>query len=104
MTIWPIVLIVALLTLLERASFILFLSRWEMPAWFVRALRYVPAAVFPALVAPLFLQTNGQLDLSLINPKLLAGIVALLVAWRTSNLLGTILAGMGMLWLVRWLL
>ena len=44
---------------------------------------------FPELVY----RTN-QLDLSLGNTRLLAGIVAILVAWFTKNTLLTILAGM----------
>lgn len=103
MRIWLTIGLVALLTLLERASFVLFLSRWEMPDWFVQALRYVPVAVFPALIAPLFLMTEGQLDLSLANPRLIGGLVGLLVAWRTQNLLATLAAGMGSLWLMLWL-
>ena len=38
--------------------------------------------------------SSNQLDLSLGNTRLLAGIVAILVAWFTKNTLLTILAGM----------
>lgn len=103
MRIWLTIGVVALVTLLERASFILFLSRWEMPDWFVRALRYVPVAVFPALIAPMFFHTNGQLDLALAKPKIIGGLAGLLVAWRTQNVLATLLAGMAALWLMLWL-
>ena len=38
--------------------------------------------------------TENQLDISLGNTRLLAGIVAILVAWYSKNTLLTILAGM----------
>ena len=40
---------------------------------------------------------GGGLDLSLGNHRLLAGLAAILVAWRTRNTLVTILAGMAAL-------
>ncbi len=101
MKIWLVILFVALITFLERASFILIFSQWEMPDWFKRALRYVPAAVFPALITPLFLRTDGALDLTVGNLKIWAGLVALLVAWRTKHLLATIVAGMIALWVLQ---
>ena len=101
MKIWLAILLIALVTFVERASFILLLSKWEMPAWFKRALRYVPVAVFPALITPLFLRTDGALDLSFGNLKIWAGLAALLVAWRFKQLLPTIIAGMVALWLLQ---
>ncbi len=101
MKIWIAIALVGLVTFLERASFILIFSKWEMPNWFRRALRYVPVAVFPALITPLFLRTDGVLDLSLGNLKIWAGLVALLVAWRTKHLLATIVAGMIALWVLQ---
>lgn len=104
MTFWIAVIAVTIITFVERASFILFLSQWRLPSWLDKALRFVPATVFPALVAPMFIYTDGQLDLSPLNPKLLAGLVAVIVSWRTKSLLGTILAGMAVIWLWNWLL
>jgi branched-subunit amino acid transport protein len=48
------------------------------------------AIVVPALVRP-----QGHLDL--FQPRLLAGIVAAAVAWRTRNVGLTLLVGMGLL-------
>lgn len=98
---WLAIGLIALVTFLERASFILLLSQWEMPEWFQRALRYVPVAVFPALIAPMFFRTNGAYDFAFDNLKIWAGLFALLVAWRTKNLLATIVAGMVALWVLQ---
>jgi branched-subunit amino acid transport protein len=71
------------------------LGRFEIPETMRRALRFVPPAVLSAIVFPeLMIRSSGQIDLSLTNFRLLAGIVAVLVAWRTKNTLLTILAGM----------
>jgi len=43
---------------------------------------------------------SGVLDLTLSNPRWIAGLVALVVAARTRNALVTIGAGMAVLWLL----
>ena len=59
-----------------------------------RALHYVPPAVLSAIIFPELLYPANHLDLSLGNTRLLAGMIAILVAWYTKNTLLTILAGM----------
>ena len=103
MTLWLLILSAALIVLLQRASFIVIFSRWEMPSWLMRALKFVPIAVFPALITPLFLQTDGAWDISLLNPKIFAGLVAIAVSWSTRNLIATLVSGMATLWLLQWL-
>ena len=55
-----------------------------------------------ALVVPSLLRPSGELDLW--QPRLLAGVVAGLVAWRSRNAGLTLLVGMGVLVLVEQLL
>lgn len=75
-------------------------GRLRLPPAVLRGLRYVPAAVLTALIVPLTLQPEGTLDLAPTNSHMIGAIVACLVAWRTKNLLLTILIGMGvfLLW------
>ena len=47
------------------------------------------------------LRPNGPLDISLSNVRLLAGLAATLVAWRTKNVLLTIGVGMAALWILQ---
>jgi len=63
----------------------------------------VPASVLAALTLPGFVILHGSLDVSLTNPRLIAGALAALVAWRTRDVLATTVAGMGSLWLLQWL-
>ena len=97
MNIWLVMLIGGLLTFLIRLSFIALLDRWKMPDWFRRGLRFVPMAVLSAIILPGLTNFDGTLLLSWRNPQLLAGAVAILVAWRTRSVILTIVAGIAAL-------
>lgn len=97
MNIWLVMLLGGLVTFGMRLSFIYLLGRFEVPEMMRRALRFVPPAVLSAIVFPEVLMPSSKLDISLDNHRLLAGLVAVLVAWRTKNTLLTILAGMAAL-------
>jgi branched-subunit amino acid transport protein len=81
-----------------RLSFIALLGRMGTPHFFGRALRFVPAAVLTAVVIPLLFYDDGALEVSLGNERLLAGLVAALIAWRTRSVLFTLGGGMATLW------
>ncbi len=68
-----------------------------MPLWFTRALTFVPVAVLSAITLPEILIRNDAVNFSLLNPRLIAGIVPVFVAWRTKNVLLTIAVGMTIL-------
>ena len=94
MNIWLVFLLGGLLTFGMRYSFIYLLGRFEVPETMRKALRFVPPAVLTAIVIPELVIQSDQVDVSLTNFRLLAGVVAVLVAWKTKNTLLTILAGM----------
>ena len=101
MNAWLIILGMGVVTYLIRLSLIALFGRLEMAPIIERALRYVPPAVLSAIIFPELLRPAGALDLSLGNVRLLAGILAILVAWRTRNVLLTIAVGMAALWVLR---
>ena len=103
MTLWLIILAMAVLTFYQRASFLLLPERVQLPPLLVRALRYVPAAVLTAIWAPELLLQKGVLSLALENERLLAGMVAIAVAWRFRVTFGTIVAGLAALHLFDWM-
>ncbi len=98
LSIWLLFLAVGLGTFTLRFLFIYLFGKIEMPDWLRRALRFVPAAALAALVFPALTHPTGHLDLTLQNFRLLAGLGGALVAWRTRNVLLTILVGMALLW------
>lgn len=67
----------------------------SLPGAVERALKFVPAAVLTAIIAPAMLIPDGRTwDVSWSNPYLAAGLLAGAVAWRTKNVLWTIVVGM----------
>jgi branched-subunit amino acid transport protein len=101
---WAVIVIVGTLNYLSRLSFIALFARIEMPAVAARALRFVPAAMLTAIVVPaVVFAAPGTLAFSYTNPRLVAALVAAVVAWRTRNAVATMGVGMVALWLVQWL-
>lgn len=100
----PALAVAGLVTFAIRLSFIALLGRVEVPPLLTRALRFVPAAVLSAIIVPELVVREGAPDLSPLNPRLLAGLLAALVAWRTRSVVVTIAAGMVALWVLQALL
>jgi branched-subunit amino acid transport protein len=98
---WMTILGAGAVTFALRLSFIALLGRVRIPPSLGRALRFVPAAVLTAMVIPLLLYEDGALEVSLGNERLLAGLVAALIAWRTRNVLLTLGGGMATLWILQ---
>ena len=99
-SLWLLFVAIGLGTFLLRFIFIYLFGKIVMPEWLQRALRFVPAAALAALVFPALTHPTGHLDLSLHNFRLLAGLGGALVAWKTRNVLLTIIAGMALLWMM----
>ena len=100
----PVLAVAGLVTFGIRLSFIALLGRVEVPPLLTRALRFVPAAVLSAIIVPELVVRGGAPDLSPLNPRLLAGLLAAAVAWRTRSVVVTIAAGMVALWVLQLLL
>ncbi len=98
---WLAMIGLGILTFLIRFSFIALLERWQAPPLVQRALRFVPVAVLTAIIAPELMLRDGQFITEPMNPRLLAGLVAALVAWKTKNVILTIVVGMLVFWLLQ---
>ena len=97
------VLGMTLVTFGVRYPVLALVGRLELPPRLQAALRFIPPAVLSAIVAPAVFAPQGELWLSYTNSYLVAGMAAALIAWRTRNLLWTIVLGMGVFWAWRWL-
>ena len=85
----------ALVTFLIRYPTMVLVGKIPLPDRVFRALRYVPPAVLAAIIVPaLFMPDGESISFSLGNSYLVAGILAALIAWRSKNLLLTIVLGM----------
>ena len=99
--VWLTIFLLLGATILTRCSFFLLGHRVKLPPKAQHALRYAPAAALAAIVAPDLLLMNGQLAVTWMNPKLMAGLGAAVFFLATRHLLGTIIAGMGLFTLLR---
>ncbi len=84
----------ALATMATRIPVLWWLSLHPLSPAIARALKYVPLAVLSAIIAPIVLLNEGSLSLQMNNASLVASMVAILVSWRTRNLLLTIVIGL----------
>lgn len=85
----------ALVTFGVRYPVMLLVGKLPMPDRLFRALRYVPPAVLAAIIVPGMLMPDGStIDAAPTNSYLVAGIISAIIAWRTRNLLLTIVLGM----------
>ena len=94
MNLWMLMVAIGIATFAIRLSFIYLFGKVEIPETVTKALRYVPPAVLSAIVLPELLMPGGQFDLSFGNGRLIAGLLAAAVAWRTKNVVLTIVTGM----------
>lgn len=95
------VLGMALVTFAVRYPVMVLVGRLPLPEGLFRALKFVPPAVLAAIVVPGMLMPEGTIDVSPTNAYLVAGIVAGVVAWRSKNVLITIVIGMALFLLLR---
>lgn len=85
-----------------------------LPAWFLRGrklhpfieawLKYVPVAVLAALLLPSLLVADGQMNLSWSNLYLWAALPAGFTAWKTRSMFATVLVGMAVVAIARFIL
>jgi branched-subunit amino acid transport protein len=84
-------------TYFTRYAMIATMAR-ELPPLLGRWLRFVPAAVLAAIVAPAALAPEGRLTIDIRAWAVLIGVV---VAWRTRSVLWTIVGGLAAFYLIR---
>ena len=102
-TIWTIIIGLAIGSYALRFVFIGFVGDRPMPPWLLRHLRYTAVAILPALIAPLVVwpsATEGQPDL----PRMSAAAVALAVGVISKNVLAAIFSGAATLYGLLYLL
>ena len=93
----------ALVTFGVRYPILALVSKIQLPESILSALKFVPPAVLSAIILPEVLISNGDFQLNFNNSELVASLAAGLIAWRTKNLLLTIVLGMLVFLGWRWL-
>ena len=101
---WTILIIIiscALVTFVPRVLPLMILSQLELPTWLIRWLKNVPVAVMAALLAQELLLSNNQFSIMDNGLKILAAIPAFVIAILTKSLLGTVMAGVIVMMILR---
>lgn len=100
-TFWTVTIGLGIGTFLIRFSFLGLMGGRALPEWALLHLKYVGAAVFPALITPLVLwpeATGGVTD-----PVRLIAAAAAFVAGMRVSVIAAIIAGMGTLYALEFL-
>ncbi len=98
--VWSAVLLAGIGTYAFRASFLFLFERiGDVPPRVQTGLDMVPVAVLSALVVPAVLAPEETIVI-VGNDRLLAALLASVVAWYTENILATIVAGLVALLLI----
>lgn len=101
-TLWIVIIGMAVGSFALRFIFIGLVGSRAMPPWVLRHLRYTAVAILPALVAPLVIwpaATGGQPDL----PRAAAAAVTIAVGFITKNVIYAILTGAATLYALLYL-
>jgi branched-subunit amino acid transport protein len=98
---WVTILLAALVSFGLRYLPMRLLEKQRLAPWLERALRYVPAATLSGLVFPALLLQNNKLALTFTNDRLIAGLLAIILAYFSRNAVLTILGGLVALWILQ---
>jgi branched-subunit amino acid transport protein len=88
-----------LVTYIPRWLPIFFLTRRELPRWFIDWLDLIPVAILSALLLPELVTTGSPRHLQLFQLQLWVALPTFLFALKTRSLGGTVVVGMSLFWL-----
>lgn len=91
---WTIVIFLALGTFIIRGSFIFLSSKINIPARVLEVFAFIPAAVLPALIAPLVFFHHGEIEPLYGKERLIILLLATGVCYLTKSMLATIIFGL----------
>ena len=101
---WSSVIAAGILTYITRMTMITLVDRKVLGLKLKQVLRYVPSAVFPAIIFPaIFYNDYGNL-IELTDPKIYGAIVAIVVGYLSRNIIATIISGLISYWIIIYLL
>ena len=93
MSVWLTMALCGVATFIIRLSFIAAEGKVAFPPGFRRVLPFIPVATLTALVIPELLMPRGVLWLAWDNSRLLAGLMAIVLAATTRSVLWTLVGG-----------
>jgi len=101
--IWLVMILAGIFTFGTR---FVMLSGWVahgLPRWLIDALAFVPIAVLTAILVPAVLIDPATQQIIVIgNARVVAAVIATVIALLTRNVIATITSGLATLWFVQW--
>ena len=101
--IWLVMILSGIFTFSTR---FVMLNGWVahgLPKWLVDALAFVPIAVLTAILVPAVLIDPATQQIVVKgNARIIAAVVATIIALLTRNVIATIISGLATLWFVQW--
>ena len=101
--IWLVMILGGIFTFSTR---FVMLSGWvahSLPRWLVDALFFVPIAVLTAILVPAVLIDAATQQITVMgNTRVVAAVVAAIIALLTRNVIATIGSGLVTLWFLQW--
>ena len=102
MTAFVATLVVGIGTYITRAVFILAMAKRRIPDGVLLALQFVAPAVLASLIVDLLINGDGGVAFGV--PEVIALGAGGFVAFKTKNHILTLLVGMTVFWVLRWIL
>ena len=95
---WLSIIIAGILTYFTRMTMIALIDREMLGERIKAVLKYVPSAVFPAIIFPaIFINDYGSF-VEINDPKIFGAIVAVIVGYFSKNIIATIISGLISYW------
>jgi branched-subunit amino acid transport protein len=93
-----------LVTYVPRWFPLFFLTRRQLPGWFVDWLDLIPVAILSALIVPELFTAGTPRHLVGFNARILVAVPTFAFALKTRSLGGTVVVGMALYWIAtRWI-
>ncbi|MFZ6646227.1 AzlD domain-containing protein [Undibacterium sp. TJN25] len=99
--VWSVIILLGVATFIARSSFWLVGHHINLPKRVQEALRYAPACALAAIIVPDLMLANGEIDVAISNPRLVAGLAATAFFLVKRNMLLTIFFGMAVYTYIR---
>ena len=100
---WVAVLGLIVISALTRSAFFITEQIWTMPKWLESGLRYAPIGALAAVAVPaVVMSRGGGIHLDWMTPQVVAAIAATVFAWWRKDMLLTIVVGMMVFHILRW--
>ena len=97
--IWLLIALCGVATFLSRFLLISEIAPKKLPDWLSEAMGFVPVAILTAIIVPAVLMPEGSIEIEG-NWRILAAIIAGIVALTSRNVIATLAAGLVSLWLL----